>query len=122
MKRITIIISILLLGLAILCYYIFLKKEFSEYKTFTSPDKNLKLIVYIESNPYSLSFNSDLEYRMAYVELIDKNNKTLVKPSLFSNCNFVIGDLNVSWDTINKVVYYNKFDSIDLKQMKMTCN
>ena len=118
--------KIVLLGslftIPILIYFIFLKTKYTEYKTFKSPNGAFSLVVYMECNPYCLSFNSDFEYMKAFVELKDKNNTVVVNPSIFSNCDFAIGDLNVSWDTSNKIVYYNKFDSIDLQQMKMSCN
>lgn len=120
MKKI--IILVLLITTLAVIYYIFFKTKYAEYKTFKSPNNEFSLVVFIESNPYSLSFNSDFEYRKANVILNDKNNNTIAKPSFFSDCDFTIGDLNVQWDTINKIVYYNKFDSIDLKKMEMSCN
>ena len=83
MSKKIIALLIFLIAIPILIYFIFLKTKYNEYKTFKSPNGAFSLVVYMESNPYSLSFNSDFEYRKAYVELKDNNNNCVIKYILF---------------------------------------
>ena len=87
-KKVIILISVG--AILSIVYFILFQKKYNPYKTFSSPNGAYSLVVYLESNPYSFSFNSDFDYRKAYVVLKDKDNNIAVKPPVFSDCILIL--------------------------------
>lgn len=106
----------------LMIYTTVLERKYKTHKVFKSPNEDYSLLIFVENEAFNLSFNSNSEYRKAKVMLKDQNNKTVVESPLFSNCDFLLGDLDVQWDTVNKVVHFSKFNSIDLQNLKMVCH
>lgn len=104
---------------AVGAYFLFFNEKYRVYKRYKSPDKKYELIVYVsKSTGFDASSHSEADYKKAYVELIDRRGKRIVTKG---DCYFTIGDLYVEWKMEEQVVYYNKFDYIDLKSGKNIC-